>query len=243
MPEKFRNEEKTNFADFLAYLSDLPELSDQELEKCFGQVKDLIVERFLFSLDSKDTSALRYVHKAFAFGGLKITYDYNPRRESRTDGLHPKFSEIILKKDQYGRQGNFLISKKDYQFVRGMHLNNRIIPIVGDFAGTRALRSIARYLKENNYIVSAFYVSNVEYFLFQEKGVYEKFLDNVRALPIGRNSIFIRSSDSFPHHPMGAKGDRWITVLQYMPDYLSDQKTTPYTSIVKLFRYYVKDVE
>src|SRR5262245_12245570 len=46
-----------------------------------------------------------------------------------------------------------------------MQGKNLFVPIVGDFAGPKAIRKVADYLKQRNAIVSAFYVSNVEVYL------------------------------------------------------------------------------
>jgi hypothetical protein len=74
----------------------------------------------------------------------------------------PTFRGILLERELDGDLGNFLAREEDYRFVRELHLQNRIIPVVGDFAGPKALRPIRGYLKEKGYSVSAFYTSNVE---------------------------------------------------------------------------------
>lgn len=40
-----------------------------------------------------------------------------------------------------------------------------IVPIVGNCAGPKAIRSVATYLKQHDAVVSAFYLSNVEQYL------------------------------------------------------------------------------
>jgi len=44
--------------------------------------------------------------------------------------------------DGQGNNRNFLASDANYQFVRDMQKKNLIVPIVGDFAGPKALRAI-----------------------------------------------------------------------------------------------------
>jgi hypothetical protein len=66
------------------------------------------------------------------------------------------------------------------------------VPIVGNFAGPKALRSVGRYLRERSAPVAAFYVSNVEQYLFQD-GIFDTFAKNVSVLPIDSHSTFIRS--------------------------------------------------
>jgi hypothetical protein len=61
--------------------------------------------------------------------------------------------------------------------------NNLIIPVTGDLSGTKAMRAIGEYLREINERVSAFYDSNVEFYLVRN-GSFDRFVDNLRALPI-----------------------------------------------------------
>jgi hypothetical protein len=72
-----------------------------------------------------------------------------------------------------------------------MQTKNLIIPIVGDFAGPKALREVGAFLKEHSATVTAFYVSNVEDYL-RTNGVWQKFCANVATIPIDTSSLFIR---------------------------------------------------
>jgi hypothetical protein len=74
--------------------------------------------------------------------------------------------------------------------------------VVGNFGGPKALRAVAAYLKNVHGTVSAFYVSNVEQYL-RQAGIWEDFCANVAALPLDRNSTFIRSSRG------GFRGQGW----------------------------------
>ena len=56
----------------------------------------------------------------------------------------------------------------------------------------RSLRAVGRYLRERRAAVSAFYVSNVEQYLFQD-GLFDAFAKNVATLPVTAGSTFIRS--------------------------------------------------
>jgi len=64
---------------------------------------------------------------------------------------------------------------------------------VGDFAGQKAIRSVAKYLKDRDAYVTAFYLSNVEQYLFQQDDDWNKFYHNVETLPVDSSANFIRS--------------------------------------------------
>ena len=51
---------------------------------------------------------------------------------------------------------------------------------------------MGRYIKERGATVTAFYLSNVEQYLFQD-GLWNAFCGNVASLPLDERSTFIRS--------------------------------------------------
>jgi hypothetical protein len=91
-------------------------------------------------------------------------------------------------------QRGYLANEENYLALRDMEERNLIVPLVGDFAGPKALRSVARYLNMHHATVSVFYTSNVEQYLFRGAGdAWQRFYDNVGALPIDERSTFIRA--------------------------------------------------
>ena len=71
------------------------------------------------------------------------------------------------------------------------------MPLVGDFSGPTTIRGIARYLKQHNANVSAFYASNVETYL-DEKQIRD-FYSSLLSLPIDSTTTTIRYVD-FMHN-------------------------------------------
>ena len=66
------------------------------------------------------------------------------------------------------------------------------MPVVGNFAGPKAIRAVGAWLKAHNGVVSAFYLSNVEQYLNMD-GIWMDFCRNASSLPIDETSQFIRS--------------------------------------------------
>jgi len=153
-------------------------------------------------------------------GNLNISFRFAGSMGAWYGGF-PTLRDLILEKDLRGRPGNFLASEDDFTFIRDLHRKNRIIPIVGDFAGSKAFAVLGDYLKENGYSVSAFYVSNVEQFLFGDR-VFGAFAENVRKLPINERSVIIRSLRVGADHPAHVPGHRMATVLQKIQVFLDD---------------------
>ena len=215
---------------------------DEVFARNLARVRKTIEKDFQFTLDEPDQTRLEYVYRAFRQAGLTISYRfgysnygfYPPQYRSFPPtfgggfGGFPTFGDLVLQTDPYGRLGNFLASDEDYAFVRRLHELNRIIPVVGDFAGPKALSSIGAYLTQNGYTVRAFYTSNVEQFLFQN-GVYDAFVANVRRLPIDSTSVFIRAVARMRQiHPAYRPGQRTTTLLEKMSVFLRDENTAPY---------------
>jgi hypothetical protein len=70
-----------------------------------------------------------------------------------------------------------------------MHQKNLIIPVVGDFAGPKAIRMAAQYLKDHGAAINVFYISNVEDYIGP---AWPDYVANIAALPIDSSSAFIR---------------------------------------------------
>ena len=58
-----------------------------------------------------------------------------------------------------------LRAEGNYKIVREMQQKNLIVPLVGDFAGPKAIQAVGEYLKAHNSTLSIFYLSNVEQYL------------------------------------------------------------------------------
>jgi hypothetical protein len=100
---------------------------------------------------------------------------------------------------RWGRQNrSYLASEENFQVLKDLETRNLVVPVVGDFGGTKALRAVAQYLKSVDAKVSAFYVSNVEQFL-SLGSTWDNFCHSVRSMPIDETSMFIRSGRGGPY--------------------------------------------
>ena len=143
-----------------------------------------------FELSSDDEAAIHKVYQAFFDSGPDLSYTFLGGYGSFL-GM-PTYGELMTENDGYTRNWNFLATDDQYQMVRRLQERNLIVPLVGDFAGPKALRSIAAYMKQHDALLTAFYTSNVEQYLFQDDQNWKSFYENVGALPIDSSSTFIR---------------------------------------------------
>jgi hypothetical protein len=186
------------------------------------ELKTAITREFLVPLAPRDEEALEHVYKSFRDDGLDISFRLDGSGFGPWSGYFPSLKQLISERDLSGNVGNFLADSSDYDFVRGMHERNRIIPIVGDFAGPKALAAVGAYLRKNGYVVSVFYASNVEQYLF-ESSSFAGFVANVRKLPSTDKSLMIRTVfDIYRPHPSQKPGHHVTTLIQRMPLFLKD---------------------
>jgi hypothetical protein len=85
-----------------------------------------------------------------------------------------------------------MASDRNFQFVRSLELGDRIIPVVGNLSGPRALGAVGAAMNERRTLLSAIYVSNVEDYLFRD-GAFPRFVENLRRLPRDDRSTIIRA--------------------------------------------------
>src|SRR5206468_12610147 len=102
--------------------------------------------------------------------------------------------------DDAGEPQSFLSTEENFQFVKALEEKNLLVPVSGDFGGPKTIRAIGTYVQQHGAHVSAFYVSNVEQYLFQD-GKASAFYDNVATLPLSDSSVFIR--------PYSLRFERW----------------------------------
>jgi len=95
--------------------------------------------------------------------------------------------------DANGRELSFLATEARFAFVKDLQSKNLIVPVVGNFAGPKALRAIGAYVRDQGATIDAFYVSEVEPYLVQD-GIWPAFCANVATLPADEQSVLIRPS-------------------------------------------------
>ncbi|MDB4877127.1 MAG: hypothetical protein JWM41_3573 [Gemmatimonadetes bacterium] len=148
------------------------------------------ITRMNVPLDAHDRDMIDRYRAQFVAEGLDTRYS-SLGRNNRFD--YPSFGGLMVATDRAGRQLSYLADESEFQFVRTMQMNDRIVPIVGNVAGDKALKAVAVYAAEHNLNVSAFYLSNVEQYLMGRDGGFDAYAKNVKLLPHDSTSVIIRS--------------------------------------------------
>jgi hypothetical protein len=161
-----------------------------------------LIEGHLFQLSQDDLDRMAYVYDAFFEGGPDLSY----ASTGFYNGGQITYAGLMTAADQRGERRSFLATEESFRFVQDLQKKNLIVPLVGDFAGNKAINKVAQYLKEHDATLTAFYASNVEQYLFQNTEAWKRFYMNVAALPLDASSTLIRSFTPLP-------GGMWFSTL------------------------------
>jgi hypothetical protein len=187
--------------------------------------KDLLVKTHRFGLRPQDVNgdlSMEYVYSVFVTGGPKMDFTTTGRR--RATGDNPSYADLMSVDDGTGQNRSFLATEENYRVVRDLQRKNLIVPLVGDFSGPKTIRAVGRYVRDRGAIVKAFYLSNVEQYLFEDKKAVN-FYDNVATLPLDSTSTFIRTfSGSRDGGGFAGGGYRFESMLSPMTDLLKEFK-------------------
>jgi hypothetical protein len=179
--------------DIVAAFASVP-MSDALFKENLKAIDDQLTKKHGFPLADDDLRGIEYVYGMFANFGPAITYQSsNANGRGRMGfGNMPSYSELQVAADAEGMERGYLANEENFRFLKVFESRNLLVPVVGDFAGPKALRSVGQYLADHSATVTAFYVSNVEQYLFQN-GVWQSFYRNVASLPTDDATVFIRS--------------------------------------------------
>lgn len=111
----------------------------------------------------------------------------------------PNYADLMTATDGAGTNWSYLANDRNYESVREMQRQNRIVPLVGDFAGPKALRAVGEYLRGHQAALSVFYISNVEQYL--SPASLKVFYENIATMPLAPSSAFIRSAQGTGAQP------------------------------------------
>jgi hypothetical protein len=218
-------------ADLLQYIEGAP----PDSARVIGRVRTRAGKLGL-PLSAKDLETIGRFHRVFIGQGptLKLTTFNRPERED-----YPDFRKLVLQTDLSGKKSSYLASEPGFQVVKSLEDRNLVVPVVGNFAGDKAVAAVAKYLKAHGEKVAMFYTSNVEEYLVRG-GSIDKFAQNVVQLPRDTNSVIVRSY--FPYgrpHPQYVQGYLSVQIVQRIDRFLVhrflvNSPNRPYTSYYDL---------
>jgi hypothetical protein len=163
--------------------------SDEIYNENLQAIKDHLVKKHGFPLSENDLDGLQWVYGNFHRFGTHINYGSSGRGGF---GNGVTYADLMTATDDQGVFRSYLANEENFNVLKSLHLKNLLVPVVGNFAGPKAIRAVGNYVKQREGTVVAFYLSNVEQYLEQD-GIWNDFCRNVATLPLDSSSTFIRS--------------------------------------------------
>jgi hypothetical protein len=106
--------------------------------------------------------------------------------------FQPTYADLMTADDGEGIERAYMATEEHFKILKELESRNLLVPLVGNFAGPRAIRAVGEYVRGKGATVAAFYLSNVEMYLRMD-GIWRSFCGNVATLPLDNTSTFIRS--------------------------------------------------
>ena len=232
LPGDPRRWQERPIRDLVDYFDRTP-LDPQLAERTRQEIRRMI-GTFGLVLTPRDLETIDEIYQAFSTDCLEVRYTIRDRPSGR---FFPAYRDILLEKDLAGNFRNYLAREETFQVLKEMHDQHRIVPISGDLAGTQALRAVGAYLREIGETVTAFYVSNVEFYLWRQDTM-DRWVANLRALPINDRSVIIRSYFNYAYytsvHPQTIDNHFSVQIMQTIESLIRDYDQGGYDSYYEL---------
>lgn len=168
------------FAAF-APVSASASLFDETLQR----IRRELIETHRLPLGGDDVASIETTLKAFMVEGPEIRYGRG-QPPSRT---RPTYRTLMTETDLRGNPQSYLASHETFARVKTLQEQNRVVPVIGDFAGEHAIRGIGDVMRQQQLILSAFYASNVEVYLSRDQR--RMFCRSLATLPHDDATYFI----------------------------------------------------
>jgi len=229
LPKDFKRWNDRPIRDLVDYFDRTP-LDQRLADKLKLEVHKKLAS-FGLMLSQRDLETIDEIYQAFYTDCLEVRYTIRDRPTGR---FFPAYRDLMLEKDLEGRHRNYLATEADFQVIKTLQDRNLIIPITADLSGQKAVKAIGEFLKEINEKVSAFYVSNVEFYLWRYDTML-RFVENLKSLPIDDKSVIIRSYFNYAYytnvHPQTIDNSFSVQILQTIDSMLKDYSSDrPYDS-------------
>jgi len=187
-PDRLDSWRDANIEKIVMYLDAAKPLGASALAATAERLHEA-VRKTGMTLSDRDLATIDRFHAQFIRAGLGLQFQSTGRAARE---YYPTYRDLLLETDGRGKQLCYLAAEDDFQFVKGLEARDQIVPVVGNLAGPHALAAIGQEVARRGEKVSAFYISNIENYLFRD-GSFARYMDNVKKLPHTDKSVVIRS--------------------------------------------------
>ena len=187
-PERVDGWESRPIEAIVTYIERTPALAPAALAAMRTRINAKLAS-FGVPLSPTDQQTIERFHQRFITAGLSLQFN-STGRSPQFD--YPTLRDLLLEVDRLGQRRNYLVSEDTFQAVKSLQDRDLIVPVVGNLSGPSALAAIGRHLTATGERLSAFYASNVEFYLFRD-GSFPRFVENLGRIPHYDSAVVIRS--------------------------------------------------
>ena len=182
--------EKSTANDIILAYWNIPTSSEAEYKANLKAIQDHLTRTHALPLSKDDLDGIEYVYWSFYWFGPAI--NYSSSTNAGNGRAMVSYGDLMIATDGSNVNRSYLSSEETFKVLKDLHQKNLFVPVVGNFGGPKALRSVGKYVRDHGATVSAMYLSNVEQYL-QQDGIWGLFCANVASMPLDDRSTFIRS--------------------------------------------------
>jgi hypothetical protein len=107
-------------------------------------IKDRLTRQHRFALSADDERKIEYIFNVFSRGGPRMDYGF---ASTAPNPYVPSYYMLAVSTDSHGKNWVYLAREESYKHIRDMQQKNLIVPLVGDFTGLKAIRTVAQSSK------------------------------------------------------------------------------------------------
>ena len=168
------------------------ETSEALYKANLAAIDEHLVKTRGLQLNDDDLKGIEYVYYQFFWYGPSIQ-DWSTGASGRGGRSAPTFADLMMADDGEGHASSFLASEENFSTVKELEARNLLVPVVGNFAGPKALRESGTYAERTRRDRRR--LLPVECRAVSAAGTASgaQFCGNVAMLPLDDSSTFIRS--------------------------------------------------
>jgi hypothetical protein len=182
--------EKSTAAELMNGIWDVFTSPEAEYKANLKAVQNHLTKTRGLRLSQDDLDGIEYVYWSFYWFGPAITYNSSSNSNNGRNTM-ATYGDLMIATDGT-KERSYLATEALFRVLKDLHERNLIVPVVGNFAGPKALRAVGQYVRDRGATIDAMYLSNVEQYLRQD-GIWGLFCGNVASMPLTERSTFIRS--------------------------------------------------
>jgi hypothetical protein len=209
--------------ELLAFVEKAPRSPSQEarlVEATLARQRALGIPR-----EPDDEKAIREAVHAFATQGPAIRY-----KMEGSSRKYPSLFDLAKEKTDAGERVSFLADEDTFRRIQRLERENRLIPVVGNLAGDKAVRAVGAALRKRGTSVSVVYTSNVEQYVFAPAD-WRAWRENLASLPLAPNAVLLRVYfDQGKSHPLERPGHRTVSLAHDLGRFLERAQKPGYKS-------------